>query len=65
MGMFDICQTDYSIHSKLRIFSLFWSYAWKHIIQANKRLTKIKEKWSSIQFDVFILSFSSFHFPRQ
>ena len=39
------------------IFSLLWSHTWKHKIQANERLTKIKEKWSIIQFDVSDLSF--------
>ena len=56
----DICQTDYSIHFKLRIFLLFWSHTWKCNIQASKKLTKVKEKWSSIKFDVFILSFILF-----
>ena len=36
----DICQTDYSIYSKLRILSLFRSHTWKYNIQANKRLMK-------------------------
>ena len=43
----DIYQIDYSIHSKLRIFSLFWNPAWKYNIQANERLTKYKEQWST------------------
>ena len=33
----------------------FWSHTWKYYIQANKRLTKVKEKWSTIQFCSFIL----------
>ena len=33
-GKFDICRTEYSIHSKLRIFNT----------QTNERLTKVKEK---------------------
>ena len=37
-------------------FLLFWSHTWKYGIQPRERLTKIKEKWSSIQFDVFVLS---------
>ena len=53
-GKFDICQTDYSIQG---IFSLLWSQTWKNNIQANERLAKVKEKWSTIQFDVFVLSF--------
>ena len=36
-GLFDICQADYSIHSKL--FPWFRSHTWKYNIQANKRLT--------------------------
>ena len=51
-----LCQTDYSIHSKLRIFPLLCSCN----IQANKGLTKVQEKWSTIQFDVFDLSFIFF-----
>ena len=43
-GLFDICQTDYIIHSKLRISLLFESHKWKYNIQGNKTLTKIKEK---------------------
>ena len=30
--------------------------AWKYNIQANERLTKVTEKWSTVQFDVFDLS---------
>ena len=40
----DICQTDYSIHNKLRISPLFRSYTWNYNIKANKMLTKVKEK---------------------
>ena len=43
-GFFDICQTDYSIQSEFRIFSLFRSHTWKYNIQVNKRLTKVKSK---------------------
>ena len=32
----------------------------KYDIQVNERLTKIKEKWSSIKFDVVVLSFIFF-----
>ena len=53
-------QTDYSIHSKLRIFAWFWSHSWKYNIQANESLTKVKEKWSTIQVDLFYLSFIFF-----
>ena len=31
-----------------------------HKIQANERLTKIKEKWSTIKFDISDLSFIFF-----
>ena len=44
-GLLDICETDYYIHSKLRIFPLSRSHTWKYNIQANKRLTLVKEKW--------------------
>ena len=58
----DKCQTDYSIPSKSTIFPLLWSQKWKCNNQANHGLTKGKEKWSTIQFDVFVLSFT-FFFP--
>ena len=59
--MFDICPTNDSIHSKLQtIFSLCWSHTLKYEIQANERLTKIKEKWSTIKFDISYLSFIFF-----
>ena len=45
----DISQTDYSIHSKLRIF---WSHTQKYTIKANERL----KKWSTIKFDILVLS---------
>ena len=32
----------------------------KYNIQANKRLIKIKEKWSTNKFDVYVLSFIFF-----
>ena len=56
----DICETDYNIHAKLRIFPLFRSHTWKYNIHANKRLTKVKEKWYlfGLMFFIFI-SFSS------
>ena len=43
-----------------KIFALFRSNIWKCNIQADEGLTKIKEKWSTIKFDVFILSFIFF-----
>ena len=61
----NIFQTDYSVHLRLQIFPLFWSHTRKCDIWANESLIKIKEKWSAIQFDVFVLSFSSFQWPRQ
>ena len=54
-------KTHYSIQTKLRIFPyLFWSQTWKCNIHANGRLTKIKEKCSTIEFDVFVFSFFFF-----
>ena len=55
-----ISQTDYSINSKLLILPLFWSHTWKYNIEGSERLTKVKEKWLTIQFDVFDLSFIYF-----
>ena len=43
-GNVDISQTDYSIYYNPRIFSLLWSHTWKCNVQANKSLTKAKEK---------------------
>ena len=51
----DIYQTNYSIQTKN--FLLVWSHKWKYNIQANEGLTKVEEKWSTIKFDVFVLSF--------
>ena len=47
----------YSLQTKN--FPLFWSYIWKYNIQVNKRLTKVKEKLSTIKLwcTVFVLSF--------
>ena len=56
-----MCQTDYSIHFKLRIFFLFWSHIRNHNIQANNRLTKVKEKLSSIQLISFLSLFYFLH----
>ena len=36
------------------MFPLFWSHTWKYKIQVHKSLSKVKEKWSTIQFDVFL-----------
>ena len=45
---------------KTKNFPLFWSHTLKYNIQANERLTKVKEKWETIKFDVFVLSFIFF-----
>ena len=37
-------------------FPLFWSHSWKYDIQANDKLTKVKEKLSTIKFDVIVRS---------
>ena len=50
-GNIDICQTNYTIPSALK-FSPYSEVQWKYNIQVNERLTKVKEKWSTIQFDV-------------
>ena len=57
MGTFDICQTDYNIHSKLRFFPSFWSHTWNCNVHANEKLTAVKEKWSTISF-VFLIPVS-------
>ena len=44
---------------------LFWSHAWKCNIHVNESFRMVKENSSTSQFDVFVLSFSSFQFPRQ
>ena len=56
------------IHGRLRyaklimVFTLknnhpfFKSHAWKCNVQANKGLTKVNGKWSTIEFDVFAFS---------
>ena len=48
----------YWLYYSLQNFPLFWYHTWKYNIQASKRLTKVKEKWSTIQYDVFAI----FHF---
>ena len=55
-GKADICQTDYSIHSKLRILSYSGG---KYNIQANERLTKIKEIWCFCFFIFFVPMFQT------
>ena len=44
----------------MKNFPLFLSHTWKYNIQARERLTKVKEKWSTIQLDVFVVSFIFF-----
>ena len=58
---------EYLLYIKLIIvftqhFSLILkSYStWKYNIQANESITKIKEKWTIIQFDAFVLCFIFF-----
>ena len=58
-GKVDISQTDYSTHSKLKIF-FFWSHTSKYNIQTNEGFTKFKEKLSAIKFDVFVFCFIFF-----
>ena len=60
-GKVDICQTDDSIHSKQRIFP-YPNVIHGSIdnIQANERLTRVKEKQSSTKLGVFVLSFIFF-----
>ena len=52
----DICQTDYSIHSKQRIFP------YSNVIHGSTtfKLTRVKEKQSTIKLDVLVLSFILF-----
>ena len=55
----DICQVDYSIHSKLRIFC-YSEIPHGSTTFKQKRLKEVKEEWSAIQFDVFVLYFIFF-----
>ena len=60
-GKVDICQTDYSIHSKLRIFP------YSEVINRSKHSRKMKRKdlrkMITIKFDVFVLSFPFSNVP--
>ena len=56
---FAICQTDHSIHPKLRIFPHSEVIHGSNT-EAHQSLTKVKEKWSIIKLDVFVLSFIFF-----
>ena len=60
-GKVDICQTDYNIHAKERIFPYSNNIHGKiYNIQANERLTRVKEKQSTTKLRVFVLSFIFF-----
>ena len=54
------------IHAKLIIeftpknFPSSWSHTCKYKTQTNERLANVKEKWSTIKFNVFVLSFIFF-----
>ena len=56
----DTCQTNYTIHSKLRISTLFLSHTWKSNLQAYKRLKKGAAKQLCIQLDAFVFPFIFF-----
>ena len=43
-GESTVFKTDYSIHSKLRIFPLFWSHTSTYINQVKQRLGKVFKK---------------------
>ena len=61
MGTFDIHKTDYGLHSKLKTFPLSWSHTGSTTFKNYwKVLTKFKEKWSTVRFDIFNLSFINF-----
>ena len=57
-GKVHICQTDYSINSKLSVFP---SHTWNYNIQANERLN---DQVLNLIF-LFFLLFSSFQYPRK
>ena len=56
MGTFDICHTNQSTRSKLRSFPLFWSHAWKYNVQADERLTKVKEKQQTLRIVTIVMT---------
>ena len=66
-GNVDTCQTNYTVHSKLRIFPLFLIHTWKCNIQAItidlKRLKQNNHLFNLIF--LFFLSFSSFQCHNQ
>ena len=48
-GKVNICQTDYSIYLlQTKIAPLFSCHTWKYNIQAIERLTRVKEKKTTI-----------------
>ena len=59
-GKLDICQIDYNIHSRLKIFLYSEVRHGNTTFQDNEGFTKFKETWSTIKFDVFVLSLISF-----
>ena len=63
-GNVDICQLIIVLPPSLEFSPLFWSHTRKYSIKVNQRLAEVKEKWPNNQFDVFVLSFSSFQGPN-
>ena len=65
-GKVDICQTDYSIHSKLRIFAYSEVIHGKPTFKLTKGLQSLKknDQLLNLMF-LFVLSFSSFQCPTQ
>ena len=59
------CKRQGSEYLPYKISPVFWSNTWKYNIEAKERLAKVKEKRSTIQFDIFALAFSSFQCLRQ
>ena len=59
-GKADICQLNYSIHSKLRFFPYSEVIHGSTKFKPTKGYKKVKEKLVTIQFDVFVLSFNKF-----
>ena len=59
-GKADICQLNYSIHSKLRLFPYSEVIHGSTKFKPTKGYKKVKEKLVTIQFVVFVLSFNKF-----
>ena len=51
--------TDCEVFTLSKEFSIILE-SWKYNTQANKRLTKVQEKWPTIKSDIFVLSFIFF-----